>query len=239
MLCTDQEGNQVEVVVKLISGAGSTKTGLVCELMASLLARDLDLPIPQPFLVEIDTGFHAGISDVTFAERFRSSVGLNFGSKFLGPGYITWPQERSIPGPLVQDAADIFAFDLMIQNPDRRKDKPNLLCRSDELVIFDHELAFSFLYAIVPDEFPWDGKGIDFAKDHVFYSGLRKRSVEWNRMQGAFEAIDDRRLGAYMDAMPDSWRDEGNDAAQRIHGYLMTARENSKRLFQRIREALI
>ena len=40
----------------------------------------------------------------------------------------------------------------MIQNPDRRQDKPNLLRKGDELAIFDHEMAFSFLYALAPDE---------------------------------------------------------------------------------------
>jgi len=43
MLCEDHEGNQIETVVKLRVGKESTTTGLVCELMGSLLADDLDL----------------------------------------------------------------------------------------------------------------------------------------------------------------------------------------------------
>ena len=223
----------------MIAGKECTPTGLVCELMAALLARDLDLPAPQPFLVEVDGDFHAGVTDPAHAERFRSSAGVNFGSKFLSPGYATWPQGRSIPGTLMQDTAEIFAFDLMVQNPDRRKGKPNLLRKGDELAIFDHEMAFSFLYALVPDEYPWDGKGMEFAKDHVFYDGLKGHNVSMERIQGALEAIDDRRFGMYVDAIPVDWRNDNRDAPERIKDYLKQARDNSKKLFKKIREVLI
>lgn len=239
MVCADQEGNEIEAVVKLASAGEFTITGLICELMASLLAKDLDLPVPAPFLVDVDPDFHQCITDSALASRFHRSAGKNFASKFLGPGYVTWPQGRSISGPLVQDAADIFAFDLIIQNPDRRKDKPNLLCKSDELAIFDHEMGFSFLYAIRSDEYPWEGKGIDYAKEHVFYGGLKGRTLQFDRMQGAFEAIDDRRLEVYIESVPDSWQDASGNAANRINEYLMKARDNNKKLFQRIREVLI
>ena len=139
----------------------------------------------------------------------------------------------------MQDTAEIFAFDLMVQNPDRRKDKPNLLRKGDELAIFDHEMAFSFLYALVPNEYPWDGKGMEFAKDHVFYDGLKGHNVSMERIQGALEAIDDRRFGMYVDAIPGDWRNDNRDAPERIKDYLKQARDNSKKLFKKIREVLI
>lgn len=239
MLCADANGNQSEIVVKLFTGKESSRTGLVCELMTALFARDLDLPVPEPFLVEIDSGFHAGVADQEHAKRFREGVGVNFGIKFLGPGYMTWPQERSIPGSLLQDAAEIFAFDLIVQNPDRRKDKPNLLRKSDELAIFDHEMAFSFLYALVRDEYPWDGKGMGFAKDHIFHLELKGADFSWDRIQGALESIDDHRLGMYVAAIPDDWRQDRKDAPEQIQGYLVKARDNSKKLFEKIREVLL
>jgi hypothetical protein len=239
MLCTDEDGDLLEVVVKLFAGKESSSNGMICELMASLLAQDLDLSVPQPFLVEVDNDFYKGISDQSLADRFKDSAGLNFGCGFLGPGYITWPQERTIPGSLIQDAAEIFAFDLMIQNPDRRKDKPNLLRKGDELAIFDHEMAFSFIYAIGTVEFPWEGKGIDYLRDHVFYGGLRKRDVSFDRLQGALEAIDDHRLGIYGEAVPNQWRRINSNTVEKIHEYLGLARNNSKSLFQKIREVLI
>jgi len=239
MMCENSDGGQIETVVKLYSGNECTRKGLICEMIAALLARDLDLNVPEPFVVEIEPNFHVGIPDIDLAERFRNSQGANFGSRFLGAGYMTWPQERSIPGSLMQDASDIFAFDMIIQNPDRRKDRPNLLRKCDELAIFDHEMAFSFLYALVLGQYPWNGKGIAFAKDHIFYDGLRGRNVSMERIQGAFEAIDDHRLGIYMATIPGAWRNESRDTAERIQEYIKQARDNSKQLFKKIWEVLI
>lgn len=100
-------------------------------------------------------------------------------------------------------------------------------------------MAFSFLYALAPDEYPWDGKGFGFAKDHVFYGGLKGKHVSLDRMQGALEAIDSGRLAMYMEAIPHEWRNKSGNAAERIHDYLELATSNSKMLFQRIREVLI
>ena len=239
MLCADDDGKQTEIVVKLYSGKESSPKGLICELMAALFARDLDLPVPEPFLVAVEPNFYQCISEPEQAARFQKSAGLNFGSKYLGPGYITWPRERSISGDLIQDAAEIFAFDIMIQNPDRRKDKPNVLRKGDNLAIFDHEMAFSFLYAFTPNEYPWEGKGLGFAQDHVFHAGLRKCSISWDRIQGALEAIDERRIHMYVAAIPDDWRHDNSDTPERIGEYIMKAHDNSKKLFLRIMEALI
>lgn len=239
MLCEDDKGDTVEVVVKLRTGNECICTGLLCELVASLLALDLDLPAPEPYLVVIDESFYAGISDTKLADRFRTSAGTNFGCRNLGPAYVSWPQLRSIPATLQQDAADIFAFDILIQNPDRRQEKPNLLRKGDELAIFDHEMAFSFLYALVPDEHPWEGKSMGFAKDHVFYGGLKGKAVSWDRMQGALEAIDSTRLAMYTDALPPEWRNGSGGTATRIQDYLELATNNSALLFQKITEVLI
>jgi len=239
MLCEDGAGTQFEMVVKLRAGIDSGTAGLTCELLASLLASDLDLMVPKPFVVDVDPDFHEAIPDTTLAEVFRGSQGVNFGSQYLSAGYTTWPQERSIPSSIVQMAADIFAFDLMIQNPDRRKDKPNLLRKGDDLVIYDHEMAFSFLYAIGQAQYPWDNTGMGFLRDHLFFGGLKGRELSWERLQGALEAIDDRRLKMYAEAVPGSWRQGDKDATTRILEYIDQARDHSKLLFQKIREVLI
>ena len=126
----------------------------------------------------------------------------------------------------------------MIQNPDRRENKPNLLRKGDDLAIFDHEMAFSFLYALAPDEYPWDGKGIEFVKEHIFYRVLKGKEVSWKRLQGALDAVDGRRLDMYTAAVPQEWRQDSREAAERIQGYLELAIRNSKSLFQKMAEVL-
>jgi hypothetical protein len=239
MLCEDDNGNAVEVVVKFRAGSECTCTGLICELIASLLARDLDLPVPEPYLVDVDAEFHRGIAEPGLALRFQCSAGLNFGCRFLGPAYVSWPQLRSLPASLYQDAAEILAFDLIIQNPDRRQSKPNLLRKVDQLAIFDHEMSFSFLYAIGQTEYPWEGKGMGYVKDHIFYNELRGKKLLWDRLQGALDSIDSERISQYMEAIPLQWCQESDGPADRIQNYLEQAITNSGTLFQKISEVLV
>jgi hypothetical protein len=139
----------------------------------------------------------------------------------------------------MQIAAEVFAFDYIIQNPDRRKNKPNLLCKGNELAIFDHDLAFSFIHDIMSSGYPWNGNVLEFMKNHIFYDGLKRKKVPLGRIKEAFESVDEDRFKMYIDSIPDSWLDHNRDTVLRIQDYLITARNNSKMLFKKIREVLI
>jgi len=117
MLCSDEAGDQVELVVKWRAGLELKETGLVCELMSALLADDLDLPVPKPFLVEIESGFHRSVTRPELAKLAERSVGLNFGSQRLPVGVGTWPKDKAVPVMLRPLAAEIFAFDVLTQTP--------------------------------------------------------------------------------------------------------------------------
>lgn len=160
MLARDDAGNEVEVVVKWRAAMELKATGLVCELMAGLLADDLDLPVPKPYVVDLEQGFHSVITTPDVSNLARSSVGLNFGSGKLPPGYSIWAREKPIPMLLRPLAAEIFAFDTLIQNPDRRQVNPNLLTNGDEMYRCDHEQAFSFLAGVIGAKPPWAGQGL-------------------------------------------------------------------------------
>ena len=49
----------------------------------------------------------------------NASLGLNFGSA-IQTGVMTWPVDKWVPESMWPAAVDIFAFDALIQNPDRR-----------------------------------------------------------------------------------------------------------------------
>ncbi len=70
-------------------------------------------------------------------------------------GFATWPVDHSIPAAMWQTAVDIFAFDALIQNPDRRYSNPNLFTKGDRVYIYDHEMAFSSLLDVLPTPEPW------------------------------------------------------------------------------------
>jgi hypothetical protein len=178
MLCEDEEGNQHEIVVKMLAGMELRKTGLICELLASLLALDMGLPVPDPAIISIENDIVGGIVSQEFANLASQSVGLNFGTKKLPPGFNTWPKDRAIPVVLRSMALEVFAFDLITQNPDRRRDNPNIQWRSSDLYIYDHDLAFSFVVPIIGWQPPWIDAG-NFYQEHIFYRGLREVEITW------------------------------------------------------------
>src|SRR5438045_2509512 len=189
MLCEDDAGKQEEVVVKLCSRIETRETGLICELLASLLALDLDLPVPEPVVVAVDPAMAQAMPQPEAAGAIRDSAGLNFGSKKLPSGFATWPKDKPIPLLMRPLASEILAFDAIIQNPDRRRDNPIVLWKGDELFIYDHELGFSFVLPIIGWQPPWSGQGLEFLRQHVFFDGLTGTNPNWDRLTGAWEAV--------------------------------------------------
>ena len=81
--------------------------------------------------------------DETVADMARRSNPVAFGSKHLPPGYTSWPVGKAIPKDALATAAEIFAFDVLIVNDDRRPVNPNCLFGGSSPAIYDHEMAFS------------------------------------------------------------------------------------------------
>jgi hypothetical protein len=230
MLCTSENRNEYEVVIKWRDALENKETGLICELMASLLAEDLDLPVPKPFIVEVPPNFLVGEGKSELSVIAAKSAGLNFGSQKLPTGVGTWPKDKPIPVLLRPLAAEIFAFDLLIQNPDRRRDNPNLLWSDEELYLCDHEQAFSFLMGVIRWQPPWTGQGTEFLRHHVFFRQLTALPHDWSRLAGALDALTDTRLAEYIEAVPNEWR-SNSKAAEEIADYLSKARQNRTALF--------
>jgi hypothetical protein len=230
MLCTNASGNDCEAVIKWRAGMETKETGLICELMAALLAIDLDLPVPKPFIVEVPPKFIIGEGKPELSVIAKKSVGLNFGSQKLPPGVGTWPKDKPIPVLLRPLAAEIFAFDVLIQNPDRRRDNPNLLWSDEEIFLCDHEQAFSFLMHVIGWQPPWTGQGTEFFRQHVFFQQLAGLHHDWSRLTGALDALTDARLDEYIEAVPNEWR-KNSKAPEGIADYLREARQNRTALF--------
>lgn len=155
--CEDLSGAFAgEYVVKLRGGIEDRESGLLRELLAAELAEHFRIAAPQPALIRIEQNLAELISGIEPSNKtcILSSIGLNFGTKLVS-GYSVWPVDKHIPDAIWQTAVDIFAFDALVQNPDRRFDNPNLFVNGDSILIFDHEMAFSFLLDISPSATPW------------------------------------------------------------------------------------
>lgn len=235
-ICEAAEGEDpVEYVVKLKAGIESGKTGLSAELIASLLADELDIPTPKPTLIAINPEFPEAIPNPELAAKIRGSIGLNFGSKMITEGYGTWLQGKSIPTGLKALAAEIFVFDAFIQNPDRREDKPNILMKGSELFIIDHELGFSFIYDIVQRRSPWKVSELNFLTKHLFYNKLKGQALNYDRVIGVIESITHDKVREIIGCVPPEWR---GPMLPRIENHLCEIVEHVNEFIDEIRRVL-
>ena len=206
--CEGPTGNVVEVVAKVTS-AQLPVEGLVREALGAMLAADLGLPVPACFCVALSPAFVAAVSSShpTEGAALAAAIPIAFGSAKLPAGFAAWMPERRLPKAMRKSAAEIYAFDLLIQNPDRRPDNPNLQSKGDHFAIFDHEMAL-VTEGVLFWRPPWEAGALDALgapARHVLHPALRGSQPDLARLVGAWEAIDDARLATYRAALPPEW----------------------------------
>lgn len=239
LTCEAADGTEVEVVAKLSDGCDRKVTALAMEAIAAMLASDLDLPVPEPFLVSLEPEFIAELPDALVAAMARRSNPLAFGSKHLPPGYTSWPVGKAIPKEALATAAEIFAFDALIVNDDRRPANPNCLFSGASLAIYDHEMAF-FTEGIIGWKPPWEIGALESCKQtrrHLFSEQLCGKPVNFDRLAGAWRAVTDERLAAYRSALPEAWNSASQPADQALR-YIGRVRDNIEAALQEVRRAI-
>jgi len=232
--CETATGDEVEVVAKLSAGCDRGVGALVSEAIAAMRAADLDLPVPEPFLVRFDPEFVATIPDQTVAEIARRSNPVAFGSKSLPPGFTSWPVGKSVPKDALNIAAEVFAFDALIANADRRRENPNCLFSGTNLAILDHELAF-ITEGVIGWRPPWEIGALEALRhspNHLF-----SEQLNFDRLAGAWAAITDARLAAYGGALPGEWNEAG-EITEKALKHVATVRDNLAAALQEIGRVL-
>lgn len=241
MICSNEHEIEIEAIVKLRAGCEMGYRSLVAEAVIGMLAADLDLPVPEPLLVYLDASFVENISDTTIRDLAKRSMGWNFGSRKLPPGYYSVLPERPAPAELLATAAEILAFDTFLANPDRRRCNPNCLTNSRQYAIIDHELAL-FTQGIIGWKAPWVASSIRLftqptPDQHIFAETFRGRTLELKRFIGAFNAITKARLEEYHRALPREWLAE-NDIAPAMLSYRYDLKVNLAEAIAQLRDAL-
>lgn len=206
--CDLPDGGEIECVVKLGGHQESAPHQPVCELVASLLAVDLDLPVAEPLLVEITPEFAAGavpVTDGNARQRCQRAVGWCFASKQLAAGFAVSPTRKSQPQAMLPSLAELYAFDALIQNADRTAMNPNCLVKGDELRFFDHDQAFSFLLALFGSGPLNQPETYSFLSQHFVRPLLSRNRELFSRLEGAWESVSSDVVHSYAGHIPDSW----------------------------------
>lgn len=225
-----------DYVVKLTASMEFGVQTLANEVVCFHLAGLLGVQTPPAAIVDVSAEFVAALDDPLRQSRYAKSLGHNFGSEYRIGGFATWPAGKIINMGIRQACLEGFAFDALIQNPDRRVDNPNLLYRADDVVLYDHELAFSNHLTIGSKESrELRSQNLGFLQRHVFWAGLKGRGVDLNRMEGALRAIDAATLAGIEDDVPTPWQ---TASLEPILGYLADLAADPGRLTRTVQELL-
>lgn len=126
----------------------------------------------------------------------------------------------------VEQATLIYGFDLLVQNPDRRWDRPNCALLAGSLIAFDFERCFSFLLPIIGGlASPWEVSRHGIAANHLFHSVLKARAPSWTPLIDRLRALPVERLDQLASALPGAWQSEAARVREHVTEVIMNLHE--------------
>lgn len=214
------------LVVKAMGLPEVTQQSLFQEAFGNLLARELGVNTPEPALVHLSQEFVESVSRFNVF-NLRLATGIGVGTEYFKSGFDNLTPNKSLPLEETAQAALIYGFDLIAQNPDRRPDKTNCAMRSGQLMAYDFEMAFSFLLPILGKASePWEFSQHGLAQRHLFHTMLKQQAVDWTPLIQAMKRLNARRLQQLMAALPEQW----TELAERVSAHFLAVRSQSAKL---------
>lgn len=235
--CEDESGNVYELVVKYSGNLFEKEKNLAIEAIVAMLAADLDLPVAEPFVVQLEPSFVGLVPELEVRQAMEKSCTLAFGITHVKQ-YSAWTNGQMIPKELTKTASEVAVFDQIVRNSDRRPENPNCLFLDSNVLIFDHELTFA---QILFWREPWKENGLSVlsSREHHIFAGpyFESAPLDFERFISAWEAISDNRFEEYKNALPRSWVYDEN-AIDEIMVYLKQVRTNIRTITSNAIEVL-
>lgn len=180
-----------DYVVKPKSSVRMIGGGSMREFLASFIALELELNVPEPAIIQISDEF---IESTRFTDNFKyfvNSSGNNFGSKYI-EGFISICEDFQLFKKYYIELQKVLVFDIFISTSDRRKQKPNMSLYKNSVYIYDHELSFVFYFPLTPNHEPW--RIIDAERTaiegHILFNYFKSKKFECNDFIDTFNRLD-------------------------------------------------
>lgn len=204
-----QTGVKGEYVVKLKGSPEMYPDACMNELIGSFLAAELNLNVPDPATVEISPELVETMEEHGNYELANQSLGPNFGS-FYKEGYLEIIPGQNISTDLKEKLYDIFAFDILVGNPDRRIDKPNFLSNGKDFLIYDHELAFSFtqILSFARNPQPWliPLTEMSWISRNYCFAQLKGKHSDFSNFAARLEGLNENFWARADELIPPEWK---------------------------------
>lgn len=203
-----QKAERRSMVVKAFKLPEVTLSGLFCEIIGNLLARDFGIDTPEPGLINLSEKFTASANSVLRGHSLQLLPGIGVGCEQLPKGFTSPVVGASLNPEELAQAALIYGYDLIVQNPDRYAKNPNCLMGGGRIVAIDFNLAFSFIFPVIGGlREPWKLSQLRFRDEHLFRRPLRNQQIDWKPLRVAVEALARTRIESWARALPATWQE--------------------------------
>jgi hypothetical protein len=228
-----------DYVVKYLKAQRMSPEASARELVAALIARELDFNVPEPVIINISAEFVDVMKGRENYHVASQSIGFNFGSEYQ-KGYYPILRGQSLSETTTLKLVELFAFDVFISNADRRMEKLNFLSNGDDILIFDHELAFGFAMELhfLRNKEPWLIRESDkiWINDNFCYNMIKGNQYDFSTFTNKLAVINNSFWSKIETIMPDEWLNEQFGA---IRAYLTTIIDKADLFSQELNRILL
>ena len=205
-------GERGQYVVKYKNQNRMSVSASAFEFLGAWMAIEVGLQAAEPVAINISEDFANTLKGRDGFKAATQSRGINFGSKYVAGITQIPPSGFTLTNEQIAQAKQLFALDLFIQNIDRGHQKPNVGLHNDELFIYDHELAFSFLRQLpfLRSKTPWilEPADSELYKKHFFYRYLKGQVEDFNEPVYELAKLNDDFWRCVIQHMPKDFKVE-------------------------------
>jgi hypothetical protein len=107
---------------------------------------------------------------------------------------------------------------------------------SDSFIVFDHEMAFSFLLALLPSANPWSLDDQRYLLEHVFFRALKSKAIDVTFFTNSLVGLTDALLSELAAEVPSEWN---NESVPKIKEHLCVMRDHAGEFAESLRRFLV
>jgi hypothetical protein len=188
--------------------------------MGNVIATRMGVLTPSAAIVEIEEPV-AQVVNASLKERgfeFAVRPGPAAGCEFLS-GIQPWTVGQPLSPMLQRQASALFAFDLLSQNPDRRKEKVNCGLTKEGLVAFDFEMCFGHCFLPIVGGSRaeiWEPSKSGLAARHLFYAEMRAHPPLAGAVQSLIGRLTTEWWNETVCQLPVVWRHDADIIGQNL-----------------------
>lgn len=201
---------------------------LAHEFLGSRLASVYGLAAPPAHIVSISDAFIATTRPDLAEFGLHLQSGLAVGTEFI-QDLMPFPVPVHLAGDEILEAAAIYVFDLITQNPDRSAASPNCGRAGGHVVPYDFETAFSFRFALARLD-AWRLASLSFPQKHLFHGVLKRSKIDWRTVFSRCGSVSLPSLAGVCSTIPEAWAGIGRE----VHGHLTSVHDHWSQFEQEI-----